>query len=370
MCVLSGTIIPNRYSSALLSFVCLQWDDRTLRLYDPKFDLILLHPSLFLLRNQPLVSLDTRDPPAYAFWTVIDRELRRMGSAPDPSHYPPFSFTSRRVFEDVVNPFLLILYAGLTLQRHRDKYGFDALTPRQHELAGITLEAYDLIYYRPRKAVLPPPRAQHVMEQDNSEESSSDLGSSEYISVDEGYQILAKFDDPSTTLEERKELGALLLGGKSCKSPMFLIDSHGSKVWALTVALFQLTALSPLCLGWSCPKNPVYFKEGKCYDACPIPRSFFLHCGAIPSTHRFFHNGLPQTEEDTNMPLRTELWWDILLFPFLNFLFLLQSMNFLSLSQSLSFSSPSSTWPFSFLLFVSPLAFLTYNTALLISFHC
>lgn len=48
-----------------------------------KFDLILLHPALFLPRGQHLVALKTHEPPTYADWAVIDRELRERNSPSD-----------------------------------------------------------------------------------------------------------------------------------------------------------------------------------------------------------------------------------------------------------------------------------------------
>lgn len=133
-------------SSSVLSF--LQWSNRAL--IHTKFDLILLHPALFLPRGQHLVALKTLEPPTYADWAVIDRELRERGSPSDSAPYPPFSYTSRKdTVLNYVNPFLLILNAGLKLRHHEKDYGFAILTDRQLELVRLTLEAYDLIYYRP-----------------------------------------------------------------------------------------------------------------------------------------------------------------------------------------------------------------------------
>ncbi|EIM80224.1 uncharacterized protein STEHIDRAFT_135501 [Stereum hirsutum FP-91666 SS1] len=188
-----------------------------------KFDLILLHPALFLPRGQHLVALKTHEPPTYADWAVIDRELRERNSPSDSAPYPPFSYTSRkRTTLDY-------------LRYHEQKYAFDDLTDRQLELAQLTLEAYDLVLYRPSAFVVEPlptavpsmpplPRqiaASHQVSsngasiyQDDEERSDSvsETGS-ELLSPDESHRILARLEDPSTTLEERKDLVDLLLDG-------------------------------------------------------------------------------------------------------------------------------------------------------------
>lgn len=136
-------------SHAELSLSFAQWSDKVFNRLE--FDLILLHPTLFLSRSQLLLALKSRDPLTYAHWKIIDRDLREEDSMPDSEPYPSFSYTSRnKSLDDFVNPFLLILNAGLKLQRHQTKYGFVMLTNRQKELASLTHEAYDLIYYHPQ----------------------------------------------------------------------------------------------------------------------------------------------------------------------------------------------------------------------------
>ncbi|KAI0060890.1 hypothetical protein BV25DRAFT_1917439 [Artomyces pyxidatus] len=115
----------------------IDWQFRCLD--NPFFEILLLHPSLFLPRQEPLIAVDPD--------TFPDR------ASPDSPPYPP----SRHVFRalavcddrDYVNPLLVILNAGLKLERHKTNYSFGALTPRQCELDELTLKAYNLMYYRP-----------------------------------------------------------------------------------------------------------------------------------------------------------------------------------------------------------------------------
>ncbi|EIM84642.1 uncharacterized protein STEHIDRAFT_169584 [Stereum hirsutum FP-91666 SS1] len=226
-----------------------------------KFDLILLHPLLFLPREQPFVTLKTRTPPTYSYWKLNNRELRELNFAPESSldpapesaPYPPFFHTSR-VDGDNVNPFLLILNAGLKLAHHRDKYGFTLLTARQVELAELTLKAYDLIYHLPQNFSFSPfPAAAPAiaslplmaatsqrapdtrqaedngmpagsrasndkMEEDGQLQHDEDItddeseGDGDLLSRGESDMIVAKLVDKNTTLKERQELGALLFG--------------------------------------------------------------------------------------------------------------------------------------------------------------
>lgn len=271
MCVFEACLETHQAQLLSLLISLLQWlDSALLRV---KFDLILLHPALFLPRGQPLVALKTHEPPTYANWTVVDRELREQSSPSDSTPYPPFSYTRRQnSVIDHVNPFLLILNAGLKLRYHEKRYGFGFLTDRQRELALLTLEAYDLIYYRPLNFTpQPPPTAvpsiPHLLPQTgaprqvpNTSPQMNDLGSvtpgsvagndrtgvdsvdededededdeergdsesendGELLSSDECDMILAKFNDPNTTLEERQNLGELLFNGIRRESLLLL----------------------------------------------------------------------------------------------------------------------------------------------------
>lgn len=199
-----------------------------------RYDLIVLHPSLFLPLNEPLVTLKTINPPTYAFWKIVDGELREFGSSSNSDPYPPFCFTSRKQpgFDDV-NPLLVILNAGQKIISHTKKYGLGTLTPRQRELARLTMEAYDLIYYRPGNFESPPlpttdeDQTEHHRideEEDEYQEDGDEDGSGgdssnsgDDLTADESSAILKKFYNRSTTLNERKALGELLLGGGRCK---------------------------------------------------------------------------------------------------------------------------------------------------------
>ncbi|EIM91786.1 uncharacterized protein STEHIDRAFT_164249 [Stereum hirsutum FP-91666 SS1] len=240
-------------------------------LYQPTYDIILLHPSFFLLPDQPLIALKQREPRVYGLWQVIDGELRQ---ALDSDPYPPFSRTFRADSDDDVNPFLLILNAGSKLENHQKKFGLGALTGRQRKLADLTLEAYELIYYRPPMFTerlqmfgrtdfsttppLPTPagtsgqstavsRQAHEndgtalgtedgsdsmvedgtevdeMDEDDEESDSGSESDSEGLCAEEEDNILAKFADPATTLDERKELGALFLRGGRPYRPFPLV---------------------------------------------------------------------------------------------------------------------------------------------------
>lgn len=273
-----------------------------------KFDLILLHPGLFLPRGQHLVALKTHEPPTYADWAVIDRELRERNSPSDSAPYPPFSYTSRkRTTLDFVNPFLLILNAGRKLRHHEQKYGFAALTNRQLELAQLTLKAYDLVLHRPPGFVVEPPSTavpsmppllRHIassqqvpsssaqtndnegevlsngakndqmavdgMYQDDEERNDSGSeANSELLSADESHRILARFEDPSTTLEERKDLVDLLLDGARRESPLHLLRRRGLKVRNLTVILLLAYRPFPVVPGVELPEVPSLFGRGR-----------------------------------------------------------------------------------------------------------
>lgn len=209
----------------------------------------------------------------YGLWQVIDGELRQ---ALDSDPYPPFSRTFRADSDDDVNPFLLILNAGSKLENHQKKFGLGALTGRQRKLADLTLEAYELIYYRPpifterlqmfgrtdfsTTPPLPTPagtsgqstavsRQAHEndgtalgtedgsdsmvedgmevdeMDEDDEESESGSESDSEGLCAEEEDNILAKFADPATTLDERKELGALFLRGGRRESLMLPFHS-------------------------------------------------------------------------------------------------------------------------------------------------
>lgn len=260
------------YSAGTKLTSFLQWLDPVLSRLN--YDIIILHPSFFLLPDQPLIALEQHSPRTYRLWQVTGGELRHW-QAPDSDPYPPFCYTSRNHPDKTVNPFLLILNAASKLEYHRRHYSFDNLTERQRRLADLTLEAYTLIYYRPplfavklaegmyttvHPAVSPllalpgttqQPRStsrdandsggnpfgggagidrmeEDENEDDEEERDDSDSESdSEELSTDEVYGIVTKIEDPRTTLDERKELGLLLLSGGRCESLLPLICSRG-----------------------------------------------------------------------------------------------------------------------------------------------
>lgn len=187
-----------------------------------------------------------------------------------------------------MNPFLLILNAGRKLRYHEQKYAFDDLTDRQLELAQLTLEAYDLVLYRPSAFVVEPPptavpsmpplprqiAASHQVSsngasiyQDDEERSDSvsETGS-ELLSPDESHRILARLEDPSTTLEERKDLVDLLLDGARRQSLLRLLfcrrRRRGLKIRNLTVTLLPAYRPFPVVPGVELPEVPSLFGRG------------------------------------------------------------------------------------------------------------
>lgn len=76
----------------VLSF--LQWLDPVLSRLN--YDIIILHPSFFLLPDQPLIALEQHSPRTYRLWQVTGGELRHW-QAPDSDSdpYPPFCYSSR-----------------------------------------------------------------------------------------------------------------------------------------------------------------------------------------------------------------------------------------------------------------------------------
>ncbi|EIM79310.1 uncharacterized protein STEHIDRAFT_126542 [Stereum hirsutum FP-91666 SS1] len=242
---------------------------RTIDWLDPvlsrlNYDIIILHPSFFLLPDQPLIALEQHSPRTYRLWQVTGGELRHW-QAPDSDPYPPFCYTSRNHPDKTVNPFLLILNAASKLEYHRRHYSFDNLTERQRRLADLTLEAYTLIYYRPPLFAVKlaegmyttvPPAVSPLLalastsrdandsggtpfgggagidrmeedenEDDEEERNDSDSESdSEELSTDEVYGIVTKIEDPRTTLDERKELGLLLLSGGRSYRPLPILS--------------------------------------------------------------------------------------------------------------------------------------------------
>lgn len=287
---------------------CLQW--RNAGLSKPTYDIILLHPSFFLLPNQPLVALKQHNPRVYDVWQVIDGELRQ---ARDSDPYPPFSRTSREKSRDKVNPLLLLLNAGSKLEYHQKKFGLDGLTERQRNLARLTLQAYNLIYYRPpmfterlqmfgRTLFSTPPRLPTLagtsgqstgvpqqshdndgatlgtedgsdlmvedrmevegMDEDDEESDSGSDTDSEILSAAETDAILAKFADPSVSLDERKEQGALLLRGGRRESLLLLSYICCLQIVGLITTLSLVYRPFPLVPGMPLPEDHSLF-EGR-----------------------------------------------------------------------------------------------------------
>ncbi|KAJ6631148.1 hypothetical protein B0H10DRAFT_1981085, partial [Mycena sp. CBHHK59/15] len=84
------------------------------------YDLILLHPSAFLIGGQPMLAAGDPNinPRTFSLWSVQSKELHQHSEGPNSPLYQIISRTSNRAPQDQTNPFLFILNAALKLDCH------------------------------------------------------------------------------------------------------------------------------------------------------------------------------------------------------------------------------------------------------------
>lgn len=100
------------------------------------------------------------------------------------------------------------------------------------------------------------------MDEDDEESDSGSESDSEGLCAEEEDNILAKFADPATTLDERKELGALFLRGGRRESLLLLFHSCCLQVMCLIVTLSPAYRPFPLVPGMPLPEGHGLF-EGR-----------------------------------------------------------------------------------------------------------
>jgi hypothetical protein len=112
-----------------------------------EFQLVLLHPYQLLPYQLPL---HRRGPSGtWESYIVTNDGLLRATLHPgntDAEEFPKFTFQSSRLPAETLNPWFVIMNAGIKFDRFRDNFGLDTLHSSMAEIAKQTLEIVDLIY--------------------------------------------------------------------------------------------------------------------------------------------------------------------------------------------------------------------------------
>ncbi|PPQ73761.1 hypothetical protein CVT26_011879 [Gymnopilus dilepis] len=117
---------------------------------DATYELVLLHPRHFLQKKGSALTAFTEDGERLLvgkmYFVSPDGALRE---GPDDSkpRFPAFPPNRARASEDMLNPFLVVLNAGIAFRRFMRRPR--QLCPEYAELINLTLELVDLIYFKP-----------------------------------------------------------------------------------------------------------------------------------------------------------------------------------------------------------------------------
>src|ERR1700759_3038715 len=127
----------------------MQFDDDVF--LNPKFELVLLHPNHFLPGNQTLTRYDNNNAQSYI--VAEDGILRRSRESTSDA-FPKLSAPQGRRAGDELNPFLVIMNAGIKFRRFQrwiSEGNANTLSPQVKELIRLTLDIVEEIY-RPIRA--------------------------------------------------------------------------------------------------------------------------------------------------------------------------------------------------------------------------
>jgi len=112
-----------------------------------EFQLVLLHPYQLLPQQLPLHRRKSDN--TWESYIVANDGLLRATLNPDDTdaeEFPKFTYQGNRELKEILNPWFVILNAGIKFDRFRDNYGLDTLPSSMAKIAQQTLEIVDLIY--------------------------------------------------------------------------------------------------------------------------------------------------------------------------------------------------------------------------------